>query len=424
MAIKREEPYSEELKRLFGIYYPDKGTMEATLQITEACSLVCKYCYEGHKSSKVMSLETAKKFIDVLFNEYQDSKFAIILDFIGGEPLLQPKLISDIIDYWDYKCIMENLVWGELTRFSICTNGTEYFKPEVQDLMRKMGNACSFTVSIDGNKELHDSARIHPDGSGSYDEAIAAANHYEKTNNTRLGSKMTIAPSNIIFLYPALKHYLDSGADIIYANCVYEDVWSLDDAKLFYQELKKVADYKLAHYPETYLSLFEEDFFVDIPLDNNTNYCGGRGAMLACDPDGILYPCLRYTPSAVGKDRDDYITCGTVDEGMKWKQIDELEKCTRLVITSQKCLECPIASGCGECAALSWQATGRIDKRVDFICIMHQARALANVYYWNKYYQLTNQNKYFRNNVPEDWALQIIDREELKMLYEISGASR
>ena len=76
------------------------------------------------------------------------------------------------------------------------------------------------------------------------------------------------------------------------------------------------------------------------------------------------------------------------------------------------------------CAALSWQATGRIDKRVDFICIMHQARALANVYYWNKYYQLTNQNKYFRNNVPEDWALQIIDREELKMLYEISGASR
>lgn len=34
---------------------------------------------------------------------------------------------------------------------------------------------------------------------------------------------MTIAPSNIIFVYPALKHYLDIGKTEIYANCVYEE---------------------------------------------------------------------------------------------------------------------------------------------------------------------------------------------------------
>ena len=38
--------------------------------------------------------------------------------------------------------------------------------------------------------------------------------------------------------------------------------------------------------------------------------------MLACSPDGILYPCLRYMPSSVGHDRDDYITFGDVDKGM------------------------------------------------------------------------------------------------------------
>ncbi len=67
-----------------------------------------------------------------------------------------------------------------LTIFDICSNGTEWDKPEVQKLMKKIGRNTSFTVSIDGNKELHDSARVHPDGRGSYDEAIHAATEYEK----------------------------------------------------------------------------------------------------------------------------------------------------------------------------------------------------------------------------------------------------
>ena len=39
----------------------------------------------------------------------------------------------------------------------------------------------------------------------------------------KIGSKMTIAPSNIIFVYPALKHYLEQGKTEIYANCVFEE---------------------------------------------------------------------------------------------------------------------------------------------------------------------------------------------------------
>ena len=170
-----------------------------------------------------MTFDVAKKYIDVIFNTYSTTHYCITLDFIGGEPLLQPKLISDIVDYWDYKCIMENLEWGKLSRFSLCTNGTEYKNEECQKLISKLGYRLSFTVSIDGNKELHDSARIFPNGRGSYDLAVGAAQDFEKRFNQDLGSKMTIAPSNIIFLYPAIKHYLDSGKRVIFANCVYEE---------------------------------------------------------------------------------------------------------------------------------------------------------------------------------------------------------
>lgn len=94
----------------------------------------------------------------------------------------------------------------------------------MQKLIHKLNKALSFTVSIDGNKELHDSARVHPDGRGSYDEAIHAATDYEKQYPMfRIGSKMTIAPSNIIFVYPALKHYLEQGKTEIFANCVFEE---------------------------------------------------------------------------------------------------------------------------------------------------------------------------------------------------------
>ena len=49
-----------------------------------------------------MSLETAKKFIDLLFDNNETTKMyidtsarkAIILDFIGGEPFLEVELID------------------------------------------------------------------------------------------------------------------------------------------------------------------------------------------------------------------------------------------------------------------------------------------------------------------------------------------
>ena len=415
---QRDISYADSLHKLYH-WCEAREVIEVTFQVTEACSLACTYCYQHNKSPKVMTLDVAKGYIDTIFKEYQDSHYAIILDFIGGEPFLQPTLINDILDYWYYKCIMENLQWGILTRVSICSNGTEYFKPEVQALMNRLGDRVSFTVSIDGNKELHDSARKHHDGRGSYDEAIAAASDFEYKHNVKLGSKMTIAPSNIIFLYPALKKYMNQGADIIHANCVYEEGWTYDDAKLFYQELKRVADYKLEHYPDIYISLFEEGFFEPMDEEDNQNWCGGTGKMLACDPDGNLYPCLRYMPSSLGN-KQKPLTCGDIYTGLDRSVGEELQKITRRSQSTDECFYCPIAKGCSWCSAYNYEVHGTVDKRATFICPMHKARALANVYYWNKYYRQNNMANRKKNHCPEEWALEIVDRDELIMLQSLT----
>ena len=55
--------------------------------------------------------------------------------------------------------------WAMKTMFSICSNGVLYRDEKVQAFLRKWANRLSFSVTIDGNKELHDSCRVFPDGS-------------------------------------------------------------------------------------------------------------------------------------------------------------------------------------------------------------------------------------------------------------------
>ena len=159
-----------------------------------------------------------------------------------------------------------------------------------------------------------------------------------------------------------------------------------------------------------------------MPMDeeDNQNWCGGTGSMLACDPDGILYPCLRYMPSSVGRDRESYVTCGDLDNGIDFDKLDEMGVVTRRSQSTDECFYCPIAKGCSWCSAYNWESQGSYNKRATYICPMHKARALANVYYWNTYYRKYNINKRKTNYCPKEWALEIIDEKEYNMLEELS----
>lgn len=47
---------------------------------------------------------------------------------------------------------------------------------------------------------------------------------------------------------------------------------------------------------------------------------------------------------------------------------------------------------------------------------MHKARALANAYYWNQLYRERGEKRRFKIHIPEDWALEIISKEEWQAL--------
>lgn len=141
--------------------------------------------------------------------------------------------------------------------------------------------------------------------------------------------------------------------------------------------------------------------------------------MLACSPDGIYYPCLRYMPSSIG-DKQKPLTCGSVDSKLDRKVLDDLQTITRRSQSTDECFYCPIGAGCAWCSAYNYEVFGTVNKRATFICVMHKARALANVYYWNKYYRQINSSQRMKNYCPEEWALEIIDKDELEMLNNLT----
>lgn len=130
--MKRTEQYSERLSRLYPELHEPVGTEKiltqtVTFQVTDDCNLACKYCYQTHKGKKKMSFETAKKMVDLLLSgnkgvgDYINPQKSpgLIIDFIGGEPLLEIELIDQICSYTINRMIELNHPWLTRTMFSI-----------------------------------------------------------------------------------------------------------------------------------------------------------------------------------------------------------------------------------------------------------------------------------------------------------------
>lgn len=130
------------------------------LHITNACNLACPYCYI-HRSQENMSEETLMLSIEKMIESCINHNYeALVLMFVGGEPLTRFDVIKNAIAY----CEENN--HGLPIQYIIPTNGT-LLTPEIAHYIKK--KHISVGVSLDGSKTFHDLTRVKKDGSGSYD---------------------------------------------------------------------------------------------------------------------------------------------------------------------------------------------------------------------------------------------------------------
>lgn len=420
MVGRQQEEWIVTMER----FYPDSGhIINVTFQVTDGCNLRCSYCYQINKSTHVMTWEVAKQFCDYLLStslcDYSDTPVdGMIVEFIGGEPLLAIDLIDKITDYLFTTMIELNHPWIYKTRLSICSNGTLYFQPKVQEYIKKYNHFLSLGITLDGNKELHDMCRLFPDGTGSYDKALAATLDAQKKYRQGYGTKLTLAPANVGYTFAAIKNFIDLGFENIHLNCAYEKGWELEHAKILYDQLILTADYIIENNlaDKVFVTMFDEHIGKPIDPNNDQNWCGGNGRMVACDWRGDLYPCIRYMESSLG-DSQPPLKIGDIYKGIghtaqQRELINDLQSVTRSSQSTEECYYCPIGDGCAWCSGYNYQATGSYNKRATYICVMHKARSLANVYYWNMKYLYYNEPRVYHNWCPEEWAIPIIGEEE------------
>lgn len=138
------------------------------LNVTEACNLRCRYCvfsgsyhFQRTHAPRLMDFEVARKAVDLYLNCCDETEFPAIT-FYGGEPLLNFKLIRQVIEY-----VRQN--YHREVSFNLTTNGL-LLKGEAADFLAQ--NKIPILVSLDGPEEIQDSMRIKADGSGSYSSVM------------------------------------------------------------------------------------------------------------------------------------------------------------------------------------------------------------------------------------------------------------
>ena len=206
--------------------------------VTNFCNLACEYCY--NRVNKVddsisMDLEMFKNSMEYLFQNFQYDK-NIHITYFGGEPLGNFQFIKDSVNY--LKSI-ENKYKVSFT-FGMTTNGT-IFNDEIRDFI--LENKVGLTISIDGDKEIHDRNRKFLNGSGSYDTTMKTVEGLSKFKRIAARATINNVDTDLVKLYQDLaqKGVAEVNLDIASGEDYLENA---DEKKsILSYRLKELSDY-------------------------------------------------------------------------------------------------------------------------------------------------------------------------------------
>jgi uncharacterized protein len=376
--------------------------LNITFQTTEDCNLACSYCYEVDKKAHHLPIEYAQKFIDILLededpigckgteNEWILNQ-GVVLDFIGGDSLMNPKLVDKILSYFIFKSTLMNHKWAKRWRASISSNGTLFGNKDVKDLMIKYKDNLHVGVSLDGCPEIHDKNRIFKDGRGTLSEIKKNWEWYKQWQlaHTTLGTKATCNKDSIPYLFKSIK-YLHEEFELtdININFVFEDLkLTEDDLKLLDSEMGKCVDYIYEHKEDLYVSMFDKGFGIGNPMkeeDLDKGWCGA-GSMPTLTINGKIYPCFRFTPNTMhNREKFDFYV-GDVWNGFNHKErFKEVRDQTRRKISPEKCKICPAESSCAWCIGGAFSETGTFWRQTN-ICEIKKLQDKWSRIYWERY---------------------------------------
>jgi uncharacterized protein len=148
-------------------------TAYVILMPTLSCNLACTYCFQkDHPASGRMSAETEAAALAWIERKVVTSGARrLLVHYIGGEPLLR----KDFLVRTAHALAAALRPRGVAFDWEITTNGIG-LEPGLLDELSALGRGA-VKVTLDGDRDNHDAARVHRDGRGTFDavfDALAA----------------------------------------------------------------------------------------------------------------------------------------------------------------------------------------------------------------------------------------------------------
>jgi uncharacterized protein len=295
-----------------------------------------------------MDFSTATKTIDYFCNNGNSES---VINFYGGEPLLEFKLMKRIIEYGS-KRFKEN---GNQFDFSVTTNGTLL---DEQRLLYCYENDVDIYLSIDGDKKAHESGR----GKASFTTIEKVLSLYKDFPEIPIKIKMVITPDNVKYLHRSVTYLVSLGICNLDLNFCFDQKWPRNDIETLRDQYSNAYKFLVKHKAEGGKIRFKEMKKPD-PLEPLFK-CDAGQDRFAVTPDGFIYGCSMHIPWSkkafeLGTSRQLSELClGHVDrlKGKKFQNtLDKLNTDKRLCgqffynTSGTKCLECEYIAQCNIC---------------------------------------------------------------------------
>ncbi len=341
--------------------------MELTLALTHSCNLACTYCYAGAKGDRRISSEIIDRALDLAFAH--PSPAVRVMPF-GGEPLLEPALLEHIAVEAQARAKQH----GKTVQLGLTCNGTLLTDERVALLER-----CNYrlTVSLDGDRAAHDSARRFPDGGSSFDLVVAGL---ERARD-RLGHVKTVSvvhPGNVDRLAESFSFLSSLGVRQMAFTLDYDAEWTDDALDRYEAALARLAEAAMERYRRG------EDFSLQ-PLHGKivsrlkgglcaSDRCAFGCGELAVAPSGNLYPCDRLIGEDGPAQAD--VRIGDVFSGIDGDRVTALRGVKDA--PQADCVGCAILDRCmWWCGCVNRARTGRVGEVDDVLCRTEQAKVRA-----------------------------------------------
>ena len=276
------------------------------LVVSEDCNLSCAYCITskvyrracaGPRAGTRMSWKTARHALDLYQRTLEaDGTDAMRLNLNGGEPLLQPKLILQILDHVER---VRRDPSSPIQRYYIAinTNGTLLTEDFARALSRfSIGHV---SVSLDGFEDVHNRMRPSSLRSGAFSRTVRGIRALRAgAPSVDLAVSTTLRAENLDRIgEPFLDFVKDLGARVVRLDPDFLEEFpvSVDEMVERIAALRRMIVARdmipSASWEDPYQALFVEESPFRCAATNGRHVC--------VRPDGGVYPC-QYTGYRLG----------------------------------------------------------------------------------------------------------------------------